>query len=756
MIARIAVLLLVFVAPGLARMAAAAPAGDLASDAALRVPLSAADPLIAFGWDGAPESISQFATAEALLDPGVPAPRVDDLLRFSFDEGTGDVAHDAIVTKRAVSVPSAQWTRGRFGWAAQLAEPGVQVELPDAAIGAEWTADFFVRPERRGPAVTILESQGVFAIAIDAAGFVEASIVRADGPPLVLRSAAPLPLASWTHVALAFDDQTFHHVRLIVGDAFEWAPLRGAVVSSPRVLRIRGGGPAIDELRVAKRAFTTADLIERGNPEIAAGEHVWTLHFRSGTRERRVWAGIVRSATADGDDLASRAQLHRVVAKDDGLAWVPGQWTRSKAIENPLPRTAHPVVYVGDHRALIFGGEIRDTHTPPMINRGETWLYELASQSWQRTGVAPAPPPRCHLPAAYSPDHHLLLLVGGWFNGGPDKFVMSDTWTLDVQTGRWQQRKPSGVKMPRQSDAGLVYHPPSKRFLLFTNTSQFAYDPAQDRWERIAKPSAVDRDGNPTERLGRISPMTGFDPATQQIVSFGGARQHDGQRVYVGDTALYDVAKNRWTVLAPKVAPSPRVRSGFAYDSRRGRFVLFGGVRDQFSTRDRDLWSFDTRSGEWTPHEAANTPSARGGFYGMAYDADRDEFVLIAGRHSVERFHDDAWHLSLDPAAPGRTTWVFDREAATGADRVKVEFSGDGEPSIEVTTSPDTDAWSEPAAGARFVRVAVGLPPVAEKTAAPLRVRRVALVSETAPCANRAGCIERPLPSYATPSARPM
>jgi hypothetical protein len=601
-------LLLAPLALGLAPAGVAAPAGDFASDAALRVPIDAADPLVAFGWDGAPESPSQFATAEALLDPGVPAPRADDLLRFPFDEGTGDVVHDAVVASRSFPLPATQWTRGRFGWAAQLAAPGVQLELPDAAIGAEWTADFFVRPERRGPPVTILEGEGVFAIAIDAAGFVEARVVRAEGPPLVLRSAAPLPLASWTHVALAFDDHTFHHVRLIVGDAFAFAPLGAAVVRSPRALRIAGGGPALDELRVAKRAFTTAALIERGIPEIAAGEHVWTLRFRSGARERRVWAGVMRSATADGADLASRAQLHRVIAKNDGLAWVPGQWTRSKALENPLPRTAHPVVYVGDHRALIFGGEIRDTHTPPMINRGETWLYDLVRRSWQRTGVAPAPPPRCHLPAAYSPDHHLLLLAGGWFNGGPDKFVLSDTWTLDVRSGRWQQRTPSGVKMPRQSDAGLVYHPPSKRFLLFTNTSQYAYDPAQDRWEQIVKPSAVDRDGKPAERLGRISPMTGFDPATQQVVSFGGARQHDGKRVYLGDTSLYDAERNQWTVLAPKVAPSPRVRSGFAYDSRRGRFVLFGGVRDQFSTRDRDLWSFDPRSGEWTP---SNRPIRR-------------------------------------------------------------------------------------------------------------------------------------------------
>jgi hypothetical protein len=737
---------------GFAQTGVVAPTGDFASDATLRVPIDPADPLLAFAWDGASESPSLFGTGEALLDPGFPAPHTDDVLRFSCDEGRGDVLHDSVVASRLLSAARTQWTRGRFGWAAQLAAP-VRVEFADGSIDAEWTAGFFIRPERRSPPTMILEGEGSFSIAVDADGFIAARITRMNGHAIELRSQLPLPLARWTHVALAFDDRTFHHVRLIVGDAFVWAPLGAAVVRSPRALRIAGEGIALDEVRVAKRALTTAALLERSRTAIAAGEHVWTLRFRSGLRERRIWAGVLRSATANGEQLASHADLRRVVAKADGLRWVPGQWTRSTANDEPLPRTAHPVVYVGDHRALIFGGEIRDTHTPPMINRDETWLYDLEQKKWTRAGVAPAPPPRCHMPAAYAADQHLLLLVGGWFNGGPEKKLFSDTWTFDTRATRWQQRTPKGVKMPALSDAGLVYHPVLKRFLLFTNAGNFAYDPAQDRWEQRPKPTVVDREGRPAERTFRISPMMGFDPGSEQILSFGGARQQDGKRVYLGDTSLYDAARNQWTVLEPKVAPSPRVRSGFAYDNRRARFVLFGGVRDQFSTRDRDLWSFDARTRIWTPLEAANTPSARGGFYGMAYDPERDEFALLAGRHAVDRFLAEAWHLSLDPTAPGRAAWAFDRDAAAGADRVWVEFSGDGEPSLDVSTSPDTNVWSPRTtrSDARFVRLTIGFLPVVENTAAPLRVRALGLAVGRAPCAGRAGCVERALPPYSAP-----
>ena len=84
---------------------------------------------------------------------------------------------------------------------------------------------------------------------------------------------------------------------------------------------------------------------------------------------------------------------------------------------------------------------------------------------------------------------------------------------------------------------------------------------------------------------GRVSPIMGYDPETGLILRFGGAMLVDGEQVYTDTTALYDHAENRWTVLQLDLAPTPRVRAGFAYDTIRKRFVLFGGVRDQFSNR---------------------------------------------------------------------------------------------------------------------------------------------------------------------------
>ena len=107
--------------------------------------------------------------------------------------------------------------------------------------------------------------------------------------------------------------------------------------------------------------------------------------------------------------------------------------------------------------------------------------------------------------------------------------------------------------------------------------------------------------------------------------------------------------------------------------------TLFGGVRDQFSHRYGDLWSFDVAEKRWRTMDASNAPSARGGYYGMAYDPVLDEFVVAAGRPEHAVLLDETWHLKIRPDATGTATYVFDRAAFPTADRwfdVSTEPSG--------------------------------------------------------------------------------
>jgi len=176
---------------------------------------------------------------------------------------------------------------------------------------------------------------------------------------------------------------------------------------------------------------------------------------------------------------------------------------------------------------------------------------------------------------------------------------------------------------------------------------------------------------------------------------FGGERFHPERRLFNG-TYLYDLASNVITDVGCSDAPSPRVRPGFAYDSKRGYFVLFGGAENQRS-RLADLWRFLPRERVWERIDAANTPSARGGWYGMPYDPELDRFFLLCGRHDLSTFLDESWELELDDHAVGRATYVFDRETLPpGAQwRLDAKVPGDAAVLARFRSSDDGVHWSD-------------------------------------------------------------
>jgi hypothetical protein len=719
------------------------------------------DPLLAYAWDEGPETPSLFATREVWLDYGELGTDPDASVYLPFNEGTGAHARDLAATARRLELKGRSWVRGRFGWALDLAGPGELVLendgrpfFPDAFTLELWLH----RAEgAAAAAVPLVAEPGSFALALDPEGHVVAELRTAAGPVSV-RGAAPAP-GRWTHVAVAGDAVRFGHLRVTVDGELARARVAGAVARGAGRLALgaSGAGVALDELRLLARALPTSELVEHARPGPSPGEHRRRLRFASGTREERPWAGIVREPALTDAGLA-RGALRRVVADASGARWVPGHWERSPARRGPAPRTTHPTVYVGGHRAWLFGGEVRDSHAPPMVNTNDTWLYDIAARRWEPVATDRAPSPRCHLPAAWSPDHDLVLLVGGWLNAAPEKRVLGDIWAFRVGARRWEARRPTGDAPPPQSDAGLVYHPGLRRFLLFNRATVREYDPEADRWTRRPEAEVVDANGRPARRVAGVSPIMGHDPETGLVVRFGGAYDAEGERRYTDETALYDAARNRWTVLRPEPAPSARVRAGFAYDTKRRRFVLFGGVRDQFSERFDDLWTFEVAARRWTRVEASNGPSPRGGYYGMAYDPERDEFVLLAGRHSPERFLDEAWHLSLDPAAGGSARFVFDRAAQPEADRLWVDAPGAGV-TLRLAASADNASWGPPSdapalppdAGARYLGVEALVPPGASGVG----LRALGLAAGAPPCAGRPSCRVLELPPYRGASDAP-
>ena len=97
----------------------------------------------------------------------------------------------------------------------------------------------------------------------------------------------------------------------------------------------------------------------------------------------------------------------------------------------------------------------------------------------------------------------------------------------------------------------------------------------------------------------------------------------------------------------PPTSPPARVVPAMAYDSARGRVVLFGGRRRGGLLAD--TWEWDGTT--WVEKTPATSPPARDG-HAMAYDSARGRVVLFGGyrRHRLSRRHLGVGRDNLDPA----------------------------------------------------------------------------------------------------------
>ncbi len=654
-------------------------------------PRGAAD--LTYAWDGLPPVPRPSADGAAIVVPwGESGLAHGTRLYRPFHEGS---------------------VAGRFGAGRALAA-GETLALETGRLEGPWTVDFWIRPDSApsGSAERVLHAPGAFELVRDREGH---ALLRIEGT--TLRSGTPLEAGRWHHVGVVADGPELAALRLVVDGEARGRRREDGESTLERGLEAGGLACVVDDLRVLSRALTTDELAERHAPPLQPGEHVLSVRSGDALHEIKTWVGVVRQPVLENASDWRLGVRDHLAVRDGRLRWTEGQWRRDRPDLRPLARTTHPTVYLGNHRVFVYGGETRDTHVWPWANTDDTWIYRTDLATWRRVAVdGPAPSPRCHQFAAYSPDHGIVLYPGGWQNDVDEAPKFDDTWVFHVEEERWEERHPSGDPLPELANRATLYHPGLRRFLLLRRPRVFAYDPDADRWDAFPWPK-VEFEAGPRFRYDPgSSPMIGHDPDTGNVILFGGAVRVNDENLFQDVTAHWDVEGNTIVVKDVGEAPSPRVRSAFAHDSKRGRFVLFGGVQDQRSVRNDDLWTYDPAEARWTRTDAADSPSRRGGFYGMAYDEDLDRFFVLCGRSAVDRFLNDAWRLHLAPEAEGRGTWVFDRDAFPELRHLAcdVRLPGEATASFRFASSSDLAEWSawarKPPAG-RYLKVEVTVKP---------------------------------------------
>ena len=284
----------------------------------------------------------------------------------------------------------------------------------------------------------------------------------------------------------------------------------------------------------------------------------------------------------------------------------------------PDKRAHHSIVYDSGLKTVIM------TAGSTPLNGGESFrffndVWSYSGSGWKR--MATAGDERSGISLAYDAKRNKVFSYGGYING-------SSKGELRVLNGSAWATLSDAPEM-RAAEGVLVYDSDRDRLIAFggsagrgsVNGTTWEWD--GNAWKKFEGPGPE----------GRQAFAMVYDSKRKRTVLFGGMGSGaPGQRY--PETWEFDGMK--WTKVA-STGPEPRMSPGYAYDSKRGLFLIFGGFAS--SGAKNDLWGWDGR--EWKKLADGGPPARAMGY--MAYDIARDKVVLFGGRFGWPNDANDTW-----------------------------------------------------------------------------------------------------------------
>ena len=122
---------------------------------------------------------------------------------------------------------------------------------------------------------------------------------------------------------------------------------------------------------------------------------------------------------------------------------------------------------------------------------------------------------------------------------------------------------------------------------------------------------------------GRVWTSWADDPATGQVVLFGGdqAYRTSGPDDVIGSTWTWDGTS--WTQLHPATSPPARHNADLIYDAASNEVILFGGYDGHYLN---DTWAWDGTT--WTQLHPATSPPPRD-THSLVYDPASQTAILF-------------------------------------------------------------------------------------------------------------------------------
>ena len=247
---------------------------------------------------------------------------------------------------------------------------------------------------------------------------------------------------------------------------------------------------------------------------------------------------------------------------------------------------------VSTNKVVIFGGH-NNQNPNNGGHLGDTWIYDVTSQTWSNPNPSPAPSPRGWSMMTYIPSINKIFLYGGY----DSTTVFNDTWLYDVTGNLWTRVYPSGNPKP-MAERGIFYNPYDDNVYAYIGGTRelWKYSVSTNTWSNIT---------TGLEPPSRSVHSFTFDLKLRKALLFGGETGFYGN--VLGDTWQYDPATNTWQQLTPITSVTARTEHMMVYDSKNDITILFGGRTGQHSNTVGDTWWFGYYPTE--PWNLVATPS---------------------------------------------------------------------------------------------------------------------------------------------------
>jgi hypothetical protein len=234
-------------------------------------------------------------------------------------------------------------------------------------------------------------------------------------------------------------------------------------------------------------------------------------------------------------------------------------------------------------------------------------------------------------------------LFGGETFEGMNNWVLGDTWEYDGNS--WHETTPSTSPRPRRFHP-IAYDQARGRVVLFSGCRS-AYgcsSSRSDTWEYDGSGwEETTPEESPNARSGHAM---AYDSLRGRLVLFGGFEDTgwpEYEQNRLADTWEYD--GTGWSETTPASSPPARDHHSMAFDEAHGRTVIFGGQSDNVLN---ETWEYD--GSEWLETTPSDSPPARS-MHAMVYDAARRCVVLFGGWNSGTWFG-DTWEYRWDSEWP--------------------------------------------------------------------------------------------------------